>query len=79
MASSYKFDWDPFKEISNLQKHGVSFEEAMEVFEDPLSLSIYDEDHSFNEDRWITLGMCLETGLLLVVHTWIEKQEDEIL
>jgi len=49
------FEWDPVKAASNLKKHGVSFEEAAEIFSDPLHLSILD-DADENEERWITLG-----------------------
>jgi uncharacterized protein len=41
-----EFEWDPKKSISNLDKHGVSFEEAASVFLDPLSLTIPDPGHS---------------------------------
>lgn len=52
----YEFDWDPVKERQNLQKHGVSFERAARVFLDPFAISIFDEPHSENEDRWVTIG-----------------------
>ena len=39
------FEWDPDKAIANLEKHGVSFDEAATVFGDPLSLTIPDPDH----------------------------------
>jgi uncharacterized DUF497 family protein len=52
----FEFDWDPAKAESNLAKHGVSFEEAMAVFHDPLALSRPDEDHGANKERWVTLG-----------------------
>jgi len=50
------FDWATLKAESNLAKHGVSFEDAMTVFLDPRALTIFDEDHSDDEERWITLG-----------------------
>ena len=52
-----RFDWDPNKAAVNLQKHGVSFEEAATVFDDIDALRIYDPDHSETEDRFILLGM----------------------
>jgi uncharacterized DUF497 family protein len=55
-ALEFVFDWDPDKAKSNLAKHGVSFEDAMNVFQDPNALTIFDEDGSAAEDRWITLG-----------------------
>ena len=51
-----EFDWDPAKAASNKQKHGISFEDAMTVFLDPLSLTRFDEDSFIHEERWITLG-----------------------
>jgi uncharacterized DUF497 family protein len=53
----YNFDWDPSKAQQNIQKHTVSFERAATVFRDPNQISIYDEAHSDDEDRWITLGL----------------------
>ena len=47
---------EPVKAKTNLQKHGVSFEESTEVFLDPLRLSMPDHEHPELEERWITLG-----------------------
>lgn len=66
----YDFDWDPNKAKTNLQKHGVSFRLATSVLHDPLALTIYDEDHSESEERWITLGKANNGQTLVVVHTW---------
>jgi uncharacterized protein len=52
----YDFDWDPIKAQTNITKHGVNFEEAVDVFRDPVALTISDEEHSESETRWITLG-----------------------
>jgi uncharacterized DUF497 family protein len=70
------FDWDTRKAESNLSKHGVSFEDAMTVFLDPRALTIFDEDHSDDEERWITLGEATGPKLLLVVHTHVEVTDD---
>ena len=66
-----EFDWDPVKAASNLAKHGVSFEEAMAVFADPLALSRLDENHGATEERWVTMGEA-RGRLLLAVHTYVE-------
>ena len=66
----YNFDWDPTKAKRNRRKHGVSFDRAAGVFLDPFAISIYDEDHSENEDRWITIGSEANDVLLVVVHTF---------
>jgi len=63
------FEWDPAKAASNLHKHDVSFEEAATVFEDWLSMTALDPDHSETEERYITVGMSKRGRLLLVAHT----------
>jgi hypothetical protein len=66
---SQTFDWDEGKAAANLQKHKISFEEARSVFNDPLFISFYDEEHSSDEERFITIGMSDRNRLLLVAHT----------
>ena len=73
MTTNYDFQWDPQKAQSNSWKHGVNFEEAASVFLDPRALTIYDPDHSGDEDRWITLGVSKNARLLLVCHTFEQK------
>ncbi len=68
----YDFEWDPAKARSNLRDHKVSFERACQVFLDLNMLSIEDEEHSEEEDRWITLGMDKRGILLVVCHTFRE-------
>ena len=63
------FEWDPNKARANQHNHGVTFEEASTVFGDTLSLTIYDEEHSEDEDRLIIIGMSVQHRLLVVVHT----------
>ncbi len=74
----FNFEWDPVKAKTNLKKHGISFEEASEVFLDPLQLSILDDDHSEQDERWITLGNTKSHKLRLVVHTFIAYHQDQI-
>jgi len=61
-----KILWDPIKAKSNIEKHGVSFEEATTVLRDPFSATGADPDHSISEERFITFGIS-ELGRLLVV------------
>jgi uncharacterized DUF497 family protein len=68
--SSLIFDWDPVKARSNLRKHKVSFDLATTVLRDPLALTIYDLEHSEQEDRWITVGLAESGQILVVVHSW---------
>jgi uncharacterized protein len=63
------FRWDPEKARANLQKHGVSFAEAVDAFMDPLSVTISDPDHSYDEERFILLGFSDRQRVLVVVHT----------
>jgi len=65
-----KFEWDTNKEKINVQKHGITFEQASYVFADPFALNKYDDEHSENEDRWILLGKSLNETILVVVHTF---------
>ncbi len=68
----FNFEWDPDKAKLNRQKHKVSFELAATIFSDPTSLTIYDEEHSESEDRWITLGISQNGNLLVVIHAFNE-------
>lgn len=63
------FEWDPNKAESNLRKHGVSFQEAATVFGDDLGITVYDPDHSKDEDRYITIGWSEQRRILMVSHT----------
>ena len=73
----YAFTWDPWKARENLRNHQISFERAATVLRDPQSLSIFNADHSQEEDRWLTLGLDRVGSLLVVVHTF--QQVDESL
>jgi hypothetical protein len=66
----YHFDWNPIKEKQNIRKHKLDFRLASTVFRDSYQLSLYDEEHSQDEDRWITIGLD-ETGIVrVVIHTF---------
>jgi uncharacterized DUF497 family protein len=64
-----QFEWDPGKARRNLRKHGVSFDEAVTAFYDPLSATFDDPDHSIGEQRYITVGFSSQNRLLIVGHT----------
>lgn len=64
-----KFEWHPPKAASNLAKHGVSFEEAQEAFDDPYQYHYRDDAHSIGEQRYICLGFSEQDRLLMVVYT----------
>ncbi len=63
------FEWDLNKAKTNLEKHGISFEEACTAFNDPLSLTIDDPLHSSDEERLVLIGMSYNNRMLVVVHT----------
>jgi len=63
------FEWDLKKAKTNLEKHGVSFEEASSAFKDNLSLTIDDPLHSNDEKRLVPIGMSYNNRILVVVHT----------
>jgi uncharacterized DUF497 family protein len=71
----YQFEWDPTKARQNARQHRVTFERAATVFLDPHTLSVFDEEHSQDEDRWITLGLDRTDILLVVCHTYREETE----
>jgi len=63
------FEWDNHKAALNELKHGVSFELAQSVFDDPLHLSVL-ELKNVHEERWVTLGLAADSKTLVVVHTY---------
>ena len=63
---SLTFEWDEKKADENLRKHGVSFEEAKTVFNDPFSVTIHDPDHSSDEQRYVDIGLSLKGRLIVV-------------
>lgn len=63
-----EFEWDPKKAEKNLHKHKVAFNEAATVFSDKLSITIFDPDHSIDEERYITIGWSNRRRLLIVAH-----------
>ena len=66
-----EYEWDNNKAVANLAKHGVSFEEAKSVFDDPLYVDFYDPDHSYREHRFILLGESIQGKLLFV--SYVER------
>jgi uncharacterized DUF497 family protein len=62
-------EWDEAKDVSNRAKHGVSFELAARVFDDPFALSVAERIVDY-EERWQTIGLVGDLLVLLVAHTW---------
>ena len=75
----YNFEWDLKKAKSNLIKHNVSFEQATTVFRDPRAITIYDNNHSEDEDRWLILGISANRNLLVISHTFKKIDKETVL
>ena len=73
-----QFLWDPAKATYNQSKHGVSFDEATSVFDDPLASSIVDPASPAGEERWVTIGFNRAQRLFVVVHTHNDVTDDII-
>ncbi len=67
--------WSARKNAANRRLHGTSFHEAQEVFDDPLSATRFDREHSQYEQRYHTVGRTRSQRLLLVAHTWDEANQ----
>jgi uncharacterized DUF497 family protein len=72
------FEWDERKAAANRRKHGISFENAMQAFDDPGSVSEPDRIVD-GELRWQTIGLVKGAILLMVAHTISEEGRDEII
>ncbi len=73
-----RFEWDENKNRQNLLKHDVRFEIAKLVFDDLFAVS-YIDDASNNEERWITIGAVGPGLVLVVVHTWFDRADEEVI
>jgi len=71
-----RFEWDPAKAKSNIQRHGISFDEAVTVFKDPLAFIFDDGIHSEEEQREIIIGMSALQRMILAC--FVERLEDVI-
>jgi hypothetical protein len=68
------FDWDNNKNQSNIAKHGISFEEAIAIFDDPNILNCEDTRFNYGETRFVSIGQIIlvtqeKTVIIVVVHT----------
>jgi uncharacterized DUF497 family protein len=74
-VGNFQFEWDAAKNLSNQRKHGVSFEEAAQVFLNPLYLAWNDRVQD-GEERWQACGEVEGLSLLIVAHTIRKEIED---
>jgi hypothetical protein len=72
-----RFEWDVRKDAANRQKHGISFELAQRVFDDPNHLSVQDR-HESGEERWQTLGLIGLVAIFMVAHTYEDEDGEEV-
>ena len=68
----FQFEWDDAKAAANVRKHGISFDLARTVFNDPLLLTVADIEHGEGEERWFSTGRCSNGAMLAVVYQWTE-------
>ena len=73
------FEWDDHKDRVNQRKHGIAFADVISVFDDPRLRSQFDEAHSHEEDRWVTLGRSALGLVCVVVHTAKVQDGEECL
>lgn len=74
MQTNLQFTWDERKAARNVEKHQVGFEEAKTIFDDPTFISFIDDEHSLDEERYITIGFSDLGRLLMVAHAEGEGQ-----
>lgn len=74
-----KFEWNEQKNQLNKNKHGISFEEAKEIFDDPFQLSKLDHRFSYAEERWITIGATKKGTILVVANMFFSEKKIEII
>jgi len=74
-----KFEWSDEKNELNIQKHNISFEEAKEVFLDPMHISKLDHRFDYFEERWITLGSTTQDEILVVANMFFDEDGKEII
>ncbi len=68
MTVELGFEWDPDKADKNVEKHQVSFKETTTVFDDPMFITFIDDEHSIDEERYVTIGLSGHGRLLMVAH-----------
>jgi len=74
------YEWDERKNRENIRKHGVAFQDAQEVFDDPFHLSLLDERFDYLAERWITIGLTKGKQIIVVGHLYYLKENgDEII
>jgi uncharacterized DUF497 family protein len=74
-----RFEWDERKNRANIEKHQISFDEAKDIFEDPLHIAKLDCRFSYFEERWITIGSAKSDKILVVANIFFDDNGEEII
>lgn len=74
-----RFEWDESKNALNISKHKISFEEAREVFDDPLHISILDKRFNYFEERWISIGQTSRKKVVVVANLFFDESGEEVI
>lgn len=74
-----RFEWDKSKNEINKRKHNISFEDAKEIFDDPLHISIMDKRYNYFEERWISIGQTHKKKLVVVANLYFDEDGEEII
>jgi len=74
-----KFEWSDEKSDLNVEKHQISFDEAKEVFLDPMHISKLDHRFDYFEERWITLGTSTKEKILVVANMFFNENGEEVI
>ena len=73
-----RFEWDDTKNEANIRKHGVSFEEAREVFDDPLHIALLDQRFDYFQERWVTIGATSRRRIVVAANLYFDDEDEEI-
>jgi uncharacterized protein len=73
-----KYEWDEAKNSVNIIKHGISFEEASEVFNDPMMISKLDLRYEYGEERWFSVGSTQKGMIIMVAHLYFDEHQEPV-
>jgi len=74
------FEWDEAKNRENVRRHGISFQDAKKVFDDPFHISVLDKRFDYFDERWITIGSAMDKHVIVIGHLYYLKENgDEVI
>ena len=74
-----KFEWSEDKNRTNIKKHHISFEEAKEIFSDPMHIAKLDRRFDYCEERWITIGATTKDKIVVVANMFFDEEGEEVI